>query len=116
MVPLGVIAAPVNRVVRLLRAPPVVNADALLYSYYLLSLKRTGGQVMILLRNTKINLMENNRSALWLIIVSQALILLSSLIDPPSGLLMVILRVFVPLIVVTYFSLILAGYVSPRIR
>jgi hypothetical protein len=60
--------------------------------------------------------MENNRTALWLILVSQALFLVSSLIEPPSGLLLIILRVVVPLFVVAYFSLMLAGYISPRKR
>jgi hypothetical protein len=60
--------------------------------------------------------METNRAGLWLILVSQALFLLSSLIEPPSGLLMIVLRVVVPLFVVAYIGLMLAGYVSPRKR
>jgi hypothetical protein len=60
--------------------------------------------------------METNRTSLWLIFASQALFLLSSLIEPPSSLLLIILRVIVPLLMVAYIGLMLAGYVSPRKR
>jgi hypothetical protein len=60
--------------------------------------------------------METNRTILWLFLASQALFLLSSLIEPPSSLLMIILRVIVPLLMVVYIGLMLAGYVSPRKR
>jgi hypothetical protein len=60
--------------------------------------------------------MENNRSALWLVLFSQLLFLVSSLIEWPSSLLMVILRVVLPLIVVAYIGLMLAGYISPGKR
>jgi hypothetical protein len=56
--------------------------------------------------------MEINRPALWLILASQALFLLSSLIEPPASLLLLILRVIVPLILIAYISLVLAGYIS----
>jgi hypothetical protein len=57
-----------------------------------------------------------NRPALLLILVSQLLFLVSSLIEPPSSLLMGVLRVGVPLIIVVYIILLLAGYSSPRRR
>ncbi len=57
-----------------------------------------------------------NRSALLLILVSQLLFLVSSLIEPPSSLLMTLLRVGVPLAIVLYIGLLLAGYISPRKR
>ena len=57
--------------------------------------------------------MRNNRPALSLLLISQALFLLSSLIEPPSGLLMVVLRVIVPLLVIVYLGLALAGLISP---
>jgi hypothetical protein len=60
--------------------------------------------------------MGNNRGALWLLLVSQALFLTGSLIEPPSGVLMIILRVVLPLIVVTYLGLMLAGYIVPKRR
>ena len=56
--------------------------------------------------------MGNNRPALWLLLISQALFLLSSLIEPPSGLLMIALRVILPLTLVVYFGLMLAGLIS----
>jgi hypothetical protein len=51
--------------------------------------------------------MKNTRAALWLMISSQALFLVSGLIDPPSSWLMIILRVVVPLILIAYFGLML---------
>ena len=60
--------------------------------------------------------MRNNRPALSLLLISQALFLLSSLIEPPSGLLMVVLRVIVPLLVIVYLGLALAGLISPGRR
>lgn len=67
-------------------------------------------------KEVEFNLMQNNRAALWLLLVSQLLFLLSSLIEPPSGLLMITLRVALPLILVAYLGLMIAGYVSPRKR
>ncbi len=58
--------------------------------------------------------MKNNRSALWLILVSQLLFLVSSLLDPPSSALQITLRVVLPLLIVAYIILILAGYVRKR--
>lgn len=63
-------------------------------------------------RETKTHLM--NRPALFLILVSQLLFLISSLIEPPSSVLMVILRVGVPLLIVAYIGLLLAGFISPE--
>lgn len=58
--------------------------------------------------------MGNNRSALWLLLFSQALFLISSLIEPPSGWLMIGLRLVVPLLVIVYLGLMLAGIITPR--
>jgi hypothetical protein len=57
-----------------------------------------------------------NRPALLLLLVSQLLFLVSSLIEPPSGLLMIILRLGLPLAVIAYVGLLLAGYISPGKR
>jgi hypothetical protein len=57
-----------------------------------------------------------NRTALLLILVSQLLFLVSSLIEAPSSLLMIILRVVVPLVIVAYTGLLLAGFIAPRKR
>jgi hypothetical protein len=56
--------------------------------------------------------MENRRAALWLILVSQALFLASSLIEPPQSAVIFILRVVVPLVIVAYIVLVLTGYAS----
>jgi len=58
--------------------------------------------------------MGHNRPALSLLLISQALFLLSSLLEPPSGLLMIVLRVVVPVLVIVYLGLMLAGFISPR--
>ncbi len=58
--------------------------------------------------------MRNNRSALWLLLASQLLFLVSSLLDPPSGTVQITLRVVVPLLIVAYIVLILAGYIRKR--
>jgi len=58
--------------------------------------------------------MEKNRKALLLLILSQILILLGGLLDWPASWLMISLRVILPLIVIAYLGLMLAGYVSPR--
>jgi len=57
-----------------------------------------------------------NRPALVLILLSQLLFLVSSLIEAPSGLLMVILRVGIPILIVAYIGLLLAGFISPGKR
>lgn len=58
--------------------------------------------------------MEKNRKALWLLILSPILILLGGLLDWPASLLMISLRMILPLMVIAYLGLMLAGYVSPR--
>ena len=57
-----------------------------------------------------------NRPALLLILLSQLLFLVSSLIEPPSSLLMGILRVGVPLLIVGYIAMLLTGLISPGNR
>lgn len=61
-------------------------------------------------------IMKNYRTGLWLLLVSQALFLVSSLIDPPSTLLMITLRVALPLLVIVYLGLLLLGFISPKKR
>lgn len=97
---------------RLLRVCLVVNADALFYACN--ALKHKTNQAQNNVKENKIHRM--NRPALLLILVSQLLFLVSSLIEPPSSLLMIILRVGVPLIIAAYIGLLLAGYISPRKR
>jgi hypothetical protein len=58
--------------------------------------------------------MKNNRRTLWLLLFSQIMFLFSSLIDPPTTWLMILLRGILPLIVVIYIALILAGYIPSR--
>lgn len=60
--------------------------------------------------------MENSRRALWLILLSQLLFLFGGLIDWPTRPLMIVLRVVLPLVIIAYLGLILAGYISPRKR
>ena len=57
-----------------------------------------------------------NRSALLLILLSQLVFLISSLIEPPTSLVMGILRVGVPLVIVGYIGLVLAGVIPTRKR
>jgi len=60
--------------------------------------------------------MNNGRLSLWLLLASQLIFLLSSLIDRPTSLVTTIIRVVLPLILVVIIGLILAGYISPRKR
>ncbi|HUS12580.1 MAG TPA: hypothetical protein VMZ30_19075 [Pyrinomonadaceae bacterium] len=60
--------------------------------------------------------MENSRRALWLILLSQFLFLVGSFIDWPTRPVMIVFRVVLPLIIIAYLCLILAGYISPRKR
>jgi hypothetical protein len=53
---------------------------------------------------------ELSRAALWLILFSQLLFLAGSLIEPPSTLLMIALRIGLPLILIGFIGLLLAGY------
>lgn len=61
-------------------------------------------------------LMKNNRAALWLLLASQLIFLLGSLDEPPTGLLTVGVRVILPLVLVAYVGLMLAGHVRPGKR
>lgn len=56
--------------------------------------------------------MNNSRSALWLILASQLIFLLSSLIERPTSAVMIIVRVVLPLVIVVYIGLLLTGKVS----
>ena len=55
---------------------------------------------------------KNSRRALWLILFSQVLFLLGSMIDWPTRPLMIVFRVALPLIIIAYLGLILMGYIS----
>lgn len=68
------------------------------------------------LHRIEINYMENSRRSLWLILLSQILIMVSGLIEPPSSLVMISIRIVVPLLIVAYISLMLAGYIPIRKR
>lgn len=57
--------------------------------------------------------MKNRRTALWLLLISQIMILVSSVIEPPTSWLMTLLRGVLPLIVIVYIGLLLAGYIQP---
>jgi hypothetical protein len=59
--------------------------------------------------------MESHTAKL-LLIASQALFLISSLIEPPTSWLMIILRVVLPILVIGYLSLKLLGDSAPRSR
>ena len=58
--------------------------------------------------------MKNTRRTLWLLLLSQVMFLVSSVIEPPTSGLMVVLRVVVPLVAVVFISLMLAGYINPK--
>ena len=60
--------------------------------------------------------MKNRRRTLWLLIllVSQLMSLLGSMLEPPTSWLTTLLRVVVPLLAVVFIALMLAGYVSSR--
>jgi hypothetical protein len=60
--------------------------------------------------------MRDNRAALWLLLASQALFLVGSVIEPPSGVVLILLRVVVPIVVIAYLGLQLARYGSPKGR
>ena len=57
--------------------------------------------------------MKDIPRTLWLLLLSQMLLLVSSLIEPPTGWLMITLRVGVPLIVIVYIGLMLGGFIRP---
>ena len=56
--------------------------------------------------------MNNRRASLWLLLASQLIFLLSSLIDPPRSAVMIAVRVALPLVMVVFIGLMLAGKVS----
>ena len=56
--------------------------------------------------------MKTRRRALWLLLLSQVMFLISSVIEPPTSGLMVVLRVIVPLIAIVFIGLMLAGYIA----
>ena len=58
--------------------------------------------------------MKNTRRTLWLLLLSQVMFLVSSMIEPPTSGLMIVLRVVVPLVAVVFISLMLAGYINPK--
>jgi hypothetical protein len=58
--------------------------------------------------------MENKRIGLWAILISQVLFLVGSFIDPPSGWVMIILRVLIPVLLIVYFGLLISGFTKPR--
>jgi len=55
--------------------------------------------------------MKNMRRTLWLLLFSQVMFLVSSLIDPPTSWLMILLRGVVPLLAIIYIGLTLAGHI-----
>ena len=57
--------------------------------------------------------MKNMRRTLWLLLFSQVMFLVSSLIDPPTSWLMIILRGVIPVLAIIYIGLTLAGYIRP---
>jgi len=48
--------------------------------------------------------MKNSRNALWLLLFSQAMFLVGSLLDPPTSLLLIILRVGVPIAAILFIG------------
>lgn len=57
--------------------------------------------------------MKNRRLALWLLLASQLVFLLSSFIEPPTTLVTTVVRLFLPLVLVVFIGLLLAGII-PR--
>jgi hypothetical protein len=60
------------------------------------------------------NLMKNWRRSLWLLLFSQLMFLIGSLLEPPTSWLMILLRVVVPLLAMIFIGLMLAGYIGSR--
>jgi hypothetical protein len=58
--------------------------------------------------------MKTRRRTLWLLLLSQVMFLISSVIEPPTSGLMVVLRVVVPLIAIVFIGLMLAGYIAGK--
>ena len=58
--------------------------------------------------------MKTRRRTLWLLLLSQVMFLISSVIEPPTSGLMVVLRVVVPLVAILFIGLMLAGYIGGK--
>ena len=58
--------------------------------------------------------MKARRRTLWLLLLSQVMFLISSVIEPPTSGLMIALRVLVPLIAIVFIGLMLAGYMAGK--
>ena len=58
--------------------------------------------------------MKIRRRTLWLLLLSPVMFLISSVIEPPTSGLMVVLRVVVPLIAIVFIGLMLAGYIGGK--
>lgn len=58
--------------------------------------------------------MKTTRRTLWLLLLSQVMFLISSVIEPPTSGLMIVLRVVFPLIAVVFIGLMLAGYIGGK--
>ena len=58
--------------------------------------------------------MNNSRLALWLLLASQLMFLLSSFIEPPRSLATTIVRLVLPLVLVVFIALVLAGFIPTK--
>jgi hypothetical protein len=58
--------------------------------------------------------MKTRRRTLWLLLLSQVMFLISSVLEPPTSGLMVVLRVVVPLVAIVFIGLLLAGYIAGK--
>jgi hypothetical protein len=58
--------------------------------------------------------MKMRRRTLWLLLLSPVLFLVSSVIEPPTSGLMIVLRVVLPLIAIVVIGLMLAGYINRK--
>lgn len=58
--------------------------------------------------------MKTTRRALWLLLFSQAMFLVSAVIEPPTSLLMVIFRVVLPLSIILFLGLMLAEVIPSK--
>jgi len=73
---------------------------------------RPGNAHGLVVRRKEIKIpVKNMRTTLWLLLFSQTMFLVSSLIEPPTTWLMIILRGVVPLFTIVLIGLILAGYI-----
>jgi hypothetical protein len=58
--------------------------------------------------------MKNWRTTLWLLLFSQLMFLMGSLLDPPTSWLMILLRLIMPILGIIFIGLMLAGYIGSR--